>query len=353
MFLLFVYVFIALGFSFLCSIAEAVILSISPAYISSLKQQNRHSGRLLEKLTTDINQPLAAILSLNTIAHTMGAAGAGAQAAVVFGDAYLGLISAVLTLLILVFSEIIPKTLGATFWRQLAPATAYFLKYLIILLYPFVKMSAFLTKGFKEDSPLRGLNRTELQLMAKLSAEEGQLASQEVAFVQNVLNLDSLRVKNAVTHRTQIFSVDEETSVELFFHKHSGIEFSRIPIFEDSDNEKITGYVMRSDLLLAQARGNGEKRLKEYVKPLVTILGSMPLASTFNYFIERQVHMILVVDEYGGVEGILTLEDLLEKLLGVDIIDEKDNTVSMKRLARLFAKRRDKMFAENVIDKES
>ncbi|WP_100658732.1 CNNM domain-containing protein [Alteromonas flava] len=346
MFLLTIYVLIALGFSFLCSIAEAVILSISPAYISSLKHRDKPSGKLLERLSNNINQPLAAILTLNTIAHTMGAAGAGAQAAAVFGDAYLGVISAVLTLLILVFSEIIPKTLGATFWRQLAPATAYFLKYLIILLYPFVKMSEWLTKGFKEDSPLRGLNRMELQMMAKLSAEEGQLANQEVAFVQNVLNLHSLKVRDAITHRTRIFSVDESTSVEAFFHKHSNIEFSRIPVYEDNDSEKITGYVMRSDLLVAQARGNGTKSLQEYVKPLVTLLDSMPLSITFNHFIDSHVHMLLVVDEYGGLVGILTLEDLLEKLLGVDIIDEKDNAVSMKRLARIVSKRQEKRLAD-------
>ena len=346
MVLLTIYVLIALGFSFLCSIAEAVILSISPAYISSLKHKQKPSGTQLEKLTSNINQPLAAILTLNTIAHTMGAAGAGAQAAAVFGEAYLGVISAVLTLLILVFSEIIPKTLGATFWRQLAPATAYFLKYLILILYPFVKMSEWLTRGFKEESPLRGLNRTELQLMAKLSAEEGQLAKQEVAFVQNVLNLHSLQVKQAVTHRTRIFSVDETTTVEGFFQKHSSIEYSRIPVYEDNDSEKITGYVMRSDLLIDQARGNGEKTLREYVKPLVTLLDTMPLSATFNYFIENHVHMLLVVDEYGGIEGILTLEDLLEKLLGVDIIDEKDNTVSMKRLARIVSKRQEKLLAE-------
>ena len=348
MLLLLIYVLIALGFSFLCSIAEAVILSVSPAYISSLKHKGRPSGALLERLSKDINKPLAAILTLNTIAHTMGAAGAGAQAAAVFGDAYLGVISAVLTLLILVFSEIIPKTLGATFWRQLAPSTAFFLKYLILVLIPFVKMSELLTRGFKEDSPLRGLNRTELQLMAKLSADEGQLATQEVAFVQNVLNLHQLQVKQAVTHRTQIFSVDEDTTVEVFFHKHSGIEYSRIPVYEDNDNEKITGYVMRADLLVAHARGNDNKTLKEYVKPLVTLLGTMPLSSTFNYFIENHVHMLLVVDEYGGIEGILTLEDLLERLLGIDIIDEKDNTVSMKKLARIMAKRREKILAGTV-----
>lgn len=345
MFLLVMYVLIALVFSFLCSIAEAVILSVSPAYISSLKHDQRASGALLEKLSVNINKPLSAILTLNTIAHTMGAAGAGAQAAAVFGDAYLGVISAVLTFLILIFSEIIPKTLGATYWRQLAPVTAFFLKYLILVLLPFVKMSELLTRGFKEDSPLRGLNRTELQLMAKLSADEGQLATQEVAFVQNVLNLHQLQVKQAVTHRTQIFSVDEQTSVELFFHKYASLEYSRIPVYEDGENEKISGFVMRSDLLVAHARGNDSKVLKEYVKPLVTLLGTMPLSSTFKYFIENQVHMLLVVDEYGGVEGILTLEDLLERLLGIDIIDEKDNTVSMKKLARIMAKRREKILS--------
>ena len=345
MLLLITYVSIALGFSFLCSIAEAVMLSTSPAYVSSLKHAQKPSGLLLESLSANIHQPLAAILTLNTIAHTMGAAGAGAQAALVFGDAYLGVISAVLTLMILIFSEIIPKTLGATYWKQLAPVTAYFLKYLIVVLYPFVKMSEWLTRGFKEDSPLRGLSRTELQLMAKLSADEGQLAKQEVNFVHNVLNLHKMQVKDAVTHRTRIFSVDEDTTVEGFFHKHSGIEYSRIPVFEDQDSEKINGYVMRSDLLVAQARGNGAKALKSYSKPLVTLLETTPLSVSFNHFIENHVHMLLVVDEYGGIEGILTLEDLLEKLLGVDIIDEKDNNVSMKKLARIASKKQEKLLA--------
>ena len=167
MLLLIVYVFIALGFSFLCSIAEAVILSVSSAYISVLEKEGKASGALLREQTDNINTPLSAILTLNTIAHTMGAAGAGAQAAAVFGDAYLGIISAILTLLILIFSEIIPKTLGATYWRALAPVTAYFLKYLSIVLMPFVKMSELMTKGFKEDSPLRGLSRSELHAMAE------------------------------------------------------------------------------------------------------------------------------------------------------------------------------------------
>lgn len=342
MVLLFIYVFIALGFSFLCSIAEAVILSVSQAYISLLEKEGRPSGPLLSKLTSDINQPLSAILTLNTFAHTMGAAGAGAQAAKVFGDTYLGIISAVLTMLILVFSEIIPKTLGATFWRHLAPATAYFLKYLIIVLYPFVKMSQKLTSGFTEDSPLKGLSRNELLAMAELSGKEGQLAQQESAFLQNLLSLHELKIKDAMTHRTVVFSLSDQTSVSEFVREYQNNPFSRIPIYENAESEHITGYVLRTDILIAAANGKGDAKLAEFVSPMITLLGDMPLAATFDHFLNSRVHVLLVVDEYGGLEGILTLEDLLESLLGVEIVDEQDTTVSMKKLAKVMWRRREK-----------
>ncbi len=350
MILLMIYVIIALGFSFLCSIAEAVILSVSSAHISVLEKDGKPSGKVLRSLTDDINRPLSAILTLNTIAHTMGAAGAGAQAAVVFGDTYLGVISAILTLLILIFSEIIPKTLGATFWRQLAPITAYFLKYLVAILWPFVRMSEWLTKGFKEESPLRGLNRAELHAMAELSGEEGQLDAHEASFVKSLLGLNELVVKDAITHRTQVFSVSESLTVTEFFHKHGNIEYSRIPVYESDDSEQITGLVMRSDLLVAQAKGNGDKALSHYSMSMVTVLGTMPLSVTFDHFLKNHIHMLLVVDEYGGLEGVLTLEDLLERLLGVDIVDEKDTNVSMRRLAYMMHRRKRQMMFKNAPD---
>jgi len=340
--LLIIYVLIALGFSFICSVAEAVILSVSQAYISLLEKDNKPTGRLLNKLTSDINKPLAAILTLNTIAHTMGAAGAGAKAASLFGETYLGVISAVLTFLILVFSEIIPKTLGATYWKSLAPITAYFLKYLIIVLYPFVKMSQKLTSGFTEDSPLKGLSRSELLAMAELSGREGQLAQQEALFLQNLLSLHERKISDAMTHRTVVFSVSENLTVAEFVEKHAQISFSRVPVYEDNESEKITGYVMRMEILIALARGDTEKTLADFCSPLVTLLGNMPLSTSFDHFLNSRVHMLLVVDEYGGLEGILTLEDLLENLLGIEIVDEQDSTVSMKRLAKIMWKRREK-----------
>ncbi|GAC20396.1 CNNM domain-containing protein [Paraglaciecola arctica] len=342
MFLLFLYIFIALGFSFICSIAEAVILSISSAYISVLVKSGHPSGALLKKQVSDINRPLAAILSLNTIAHTMGAAGAGAQAAVVFGDAYLGIASAVLTLLILVFSEIIPKTLGATYWRKLAPATAYFLKYLIIILWPLVQMAQKMTSRMHDESPLIGLNRDELSAMTALSFEEGQIAAREATVMQNLLSLKHLKVRQAMTHRTVVFSLPDTMTVAEFLDKHAEVSFSRIPIYEDGDPEKISGYVLKSDLLLAYARGNTARALKTYQKDMVTILSSMSLAKAFAPLHSQRGNMLLIVDEYGGLEGVLTVEDLVESLFGIDIIDESDQVVSMRKLARIMAKRREK-----------
>lgn len=342
MLLLLIYILVALGFSFICSIAEAVILSISPAYVSVLEKKGDPSGPLLKKQVSDINRPLAAILSLNTIAHTMGAAGAGAQAALVFGDAYLGIASAILTLLILVFSEIIPKTLGATYWRQLAPSTAYFLKYLMIALWPLVQMATKLTSKMYDESPLVGLNRDELVAMTALSLEEGQIVAREATVMQNLLSLQQLKVRQAMTHRTVVFSLSETMTVEQFLQLHGDVTFSRIPIYEDDDPEKVTGYVLKSDLLLAYARGNADKELKTFQKDMVTILSSMSLAKAFAPLHSQRGNMLLIVDEYGGLEGVLTVEDLVESLFGIDIIDESDQVVSMRKLARILAKRREK-----------
>ena len=272
MLLLVIYVIIALGFSFLCSIAEAVILSVTTPYVTLMQQRGRRAGILLGRLKEDINSSLAAILTLNTIAHTIGAAGAGAQAAHVFGNAYVGIASGILTLLILVFSEIIPKTLGAHYWKQLAPLTAYALQGLIWVLYPFVKLSETLTRGLKHGPGLTGFNREELAAMAELSASEGQLAEQEMKILKNLLRLRDTRVTDAMTPRTVIFSLPEELTVEEFFWKYEERRFSRIPLYS-SRPDMLNGFVLRSDLLLAQARGNTDTRLATYRRDMPALAG--------------------------------------------------------------------------------
>ena len=339
MLLLFLYVFIALGFSFLCSIAEAVILSVTAPYVSLMQQEGHRAGDLLVRLKADINSSLAAILTLNTIAHTVGAAGAGAQAASVFGSAYVGIASGILTLLILVFSEIIPKTLGAHYWKQLAPATAWMLSGLVRLLYPFVKLSEILTRGLSHGPGLTGFNREEFAAMAELSEKEGQLKQQETRILKNLLRLHQTRVTDVMTPRTVIFSLSEGLTVEEFFWKYGSERFSRIPIYSE-DPGHLNGFVLRSDLLLAQARGNTDTRLANYRREMSALPETTPLSNAFDEFLRQRAQIMLIVDEYGSVEGILTLEDILETLLGLEIVDEGDSNIDMQRYARRLWRRR-------------
>jgi len=281
MLLLLTYISIALIFSFFCSIAEAVILSTTSAHIALLEKKGKKSGKRLRRLKSDINKPLAAILTLNTIAHTVGAAGAGAQATNVFGSGYVGVTSAVLTLLILVFSEIIPKTLGAHYWRQLAPLTAYSLKILVLIFYPFVILSELLTKGLTHGPTLTGLSRGEFSAMAELSVKEGQLEALESTVVRNLLRLRHTPISDAMTPRTVVFSLPEALRVGEFFQKYDQVRFSRIPIHAQTRDD-VTGFVLRSDLLLAQARGNFNKQLKTYSRDLPVLLATMTLAKAFD-----------------------------------------------------------------------
>jgi CBS domain containing-hemolysin-like protein len=337
--LLIFYILVALVFSFLCSIAEAVLLSVSTPYVALLEKRGRRSGRLLRWLKDDINKPLAAILTLNTIAHTIGAAGAGAQVTVVFGNAYLGIASAILTLMILIISEIIPKTLGAHHWRRLAPATAHGLQILVWILYPFVKLSEKLTGGLSDAPTLSGFSRQEFAAMAELSEKEGQLARQEAKVLQNLLLLRDTRVRDAMTPRTVVFSLPRDMTVESFFEQHEKVRFSRIPIYSD-DPDALEGFVLRGDLLLARAHGQDTARLAEFERPMPVLPESLSLAQAFNDVLGSRAQIVQIVNEYGVPEGILTLEDIIETLLGLEIVDEGDEAVDMQEQARRLWRRR-------------
>lgn len=347
--LLLVYVFVALGFSFLCSIAEAVLLSVSKPYVVILEQEGKPSGRVLRGLKEDINQPLAAILTLNTVAHTVGAAGAGAQAAAVFGSAYVGVISAVLTLLILVFSEIIPKTLGAVFWRKLAPSTAFMLRGLIWVLYPFVWMAQKLTQGLPGEPTLNGFSRREFAAMADLGAAEGQLEKRESRIIKNLFLLHATTVKDVMTPRPVVFALPDDLTVAEFFAAHPGKRFSRIPIYHESlDN--VTGFVLRDDLLLAQARGNSQSPLTTYRRDLPALPETTSLSEALETCLDKRAHIVLVVDDFGGMQGILTQEDVLETLLGLEIMDEGDRVPDMQEYARRLWRKRAREMGLEITD---
>ena len=338
MLLLFIYILIALGFSFYCSIAEAVLLSVTRPYISLVEQDNEKKGRLLLRLKDNINRPLAAILTLNTIAHTMGAAGAGAQATVVFGSAYLGIISAILTLLILVFSEIIPKTLGAHYWRNLAVPIAYSLRLLVWILYPFVILSEKLTQRMTHTENVK-ITRNEMAAMADLGEKEGQLASHESRILRNLFLLRETSLKNIMTPRSVVFSLSDHLTVGNFFDRHNNVRFSRIPIYNQHP-DNITGFVLRSDLLLAQARGNTDTTLQNYSREIKAVDEETSVLAGYEYLLGARGHIMLVTDQYGVMLGIVTLEDILETLLGLEIVDESDKIPDMQQMARKLWKRR-------------
>ena len=333
MLLLFFYLFLALGVSFVCSIMESVLLSVTPSYAAAYAERSPRIGRNLEKLKTDIDRPLAAILSLNTIAHTVGAAGVGAQAMVVFGSGYVGATSAVLTFLILVLSEIIPKTLGAVYWRQLVPLTVMLARMLIFLLYPLVMMSQLLTRLLSRNRDLSAISREEISALADMGFKEGLFVKKESLILKNLMRFGSLQAKDVMTPRPVVFMLPEEMTVGEFFKQHPDIGISRIPL-QSRTQPAVRYYVLKNDLLLALARDETGKKLLELGREILVVPEMVSLFRLFEQLLDRREHIALIVEEYGGVAGLATMEDILETLLGFEIIDETDKITNMRKWAR-------------------
>jgi CBS domain containing-hemolysin-like protein len=331
--LLLLYVALALGVSFLCSIMEAVLLSVTPSYVAALEREGSAVGERLHAMKEDIDRPLAAILSLNTIAHTVGAAGAGAQAAVVFGEAYTGVIAAILTLLILVLSEIIPKTLGAVYWRTIAPTVVRALVPTIWAMWPLVKLSKGLTYLLSQDEDEAAFSREEFTAMAELGEEEGVFEEKESRILRNLFRFNSLRVKDVMTPRTVVFDLPEGKTIGEVVEEHDEFRFSRIPVYDDTPDD-VTGYVLKDEMLLRAAQEEHDVSLEEIAREILVVRESLPLPDLLERLLDRLEHIALVVDEYGGVAGVVTMEDVVETLLGLEIVDEADSVEDMQALAR-------------------
>ncbi len=333
MFLLLFYLFLALIVSFLCSIMESVLLTIPQSYLLVKKDEGHSWASLFIKLKANIEKPLSAILSLNTIAHTIGAAGVGAQAVVVFGDAYFGIVSAILTLLILVLTEIIPKTLGAQYWRNLAAFSARLINFVIIIAYPFVIASAFLTRIISKNQNEQTTSREEISALASIGADEGIFQEREYKIIQNLLKLKNVRVTEILTPRVVVAMADENLKLKDFLKSKNYLKFSRIPTFSD-DVENITGYVFRQTVMEKLAEDQHNITLKQIRRNIVIVPNTMMLFAVWEKLLEKKEHIALVVDEYGGMDGIVTMEDIIETLLGMEIIDEKDTITDMQKFAR-------------------
>lgn len=332
MILLIMFVALSIGVSFICSVLEAVLLSITPSYLAQMRQQGHPAASRLSALKDDIDRPLASILTLNTIAHTVGAAASGAQAAKVFGDAWLGVFSGVLTLAILVLSEIVPKTIGATYWRQLAPGAATVLRWMVWALTPFVWASEQLTRRLahgKEQPKLRD----EISAMAMLAKESGELADDESTMLTNLLSLRDVPVTKLMTPRPVLFRVDSTMTIEDFLREHHDTPFSRPLVYVES-RDNIMGFVHRLELFSASQHGKGKEQLGSLMRPIPVVHDSTVVTKAFDRLMAQRSQLALIVDEYGDVQGIITLEDIFEHLVGKEILDEADTTSNMQALAQ-------------------
>ncbi|MCY4017852.1 MAG: hemolysin family protein [Chloroflexi bacterium] len=327
------YVVVALGVSFLCSIWEAAMLSTPVSHIELLVQDGHKAGKIMQNLRQNVEDPISAILTLNTIAHTVGAAGAGAEATAIFGSEFFGIISAVLTLLILVFSEIIPKTLGAVYAKQLTPFTAYSLRALLFVFAPAVRAFEIVTRAMRpsEDSPT--VTRSELQVMARISAEEGGIKERENRIVNNLLQLADVQVESIMTPRTVVLMFQEEATIGDVVNTHKFLPYSRIPVFGESADD-IKGYVLRHEIYKRAAADEDDVQMREIALELEVVPETNSVAQVLDEFIAKHEHIFLVIDEYGGTAGLITLEDTVETLLGIEIMDESDRVVDLRQLAR-------------------
>ena len=307
-------------------------MSVTPGFIGAYEKKTPGTGRLIRELNEDIDRPLAAILSLNTIAHTVGAAGVGAQSMLLFGSNYIAVTSALLTLLILVFTEIIPKTFGALYWRDLAPFTARTIQLLILLLYPLVFLCLALTKMISKNKSTPNFKHEEFLAIADIGFHEGKFREEESRVIKNLFLLRKLSVEDVMTPRTVIFSLPASLTIGEAA-KMPDIRFSRILIYGD-DPDQIMGFVLKSDIYMEASRGNHNNPLISLRRDLHVIPETVPLIQIFERFLKQRQHAMLVVDEHGGLAGIVTLEDVIETLLGIEIMDETDTVADMRELAR-------------------
>lgn len=337
--LLIIYVSIALGFSFLCSLLEATLLTITPTQLQAAKTKGKRWGEGLQEIKRDIDKPLSAILTLNTIAHTMGATGAGAQYAKVYGDATGGIFAALLTLAVLVLTEIIPKTLGARYTLFFAPFVAGVLPFLEKVLRPVVYLCQLITKlitfGRAETPPK---HREELLAIARLGEEEGTIKAGESRIVRNMLGLNQINTSAIMTPRSVIFMLPEVTTLTEFVEHAEEHPFSRIPVYAEN-SEQVNGFVLRSDVLQACLK-HPNQTLAELKRPMAFVPDLMKVDGLFQHMLNEKLQMAMVQDEFGSTIGLVTLEDTMETLVGVEIVDEHDQVADLQQLARQLWRKR-------------
>lgn len=322
----------ALSLSFLCSVLEAVLLSTPMSYISMRENQGSKTATLMKQYKNNVDRPVGAILSLNTIAHTIGSAGVGAESIKIFGEQYFGLISAILTLLILVLSEIIPKTIGASYWRSLALPSTRIIRVLILITYPLVLLSELITKVFTPRGNQASVSREEVSAMVDVGTTEGIFRESESKLIKSCIALSGVKARQIMTPSIVVESACQDLTVKDFQAKQSW-SFSRIPVYA-GDKDYITGYVLKDAVLKLLSEDQFHVKLSDLKRPILTFREEESVFQIWEKMLEKREHISVIIDEYGGLRGLVTMEDIIETMTGVEIVDEDDVAVDMQALAK-------------------
>lgn len=322
----------ALSLSFLCSVLEAVLLSTPMSYISMRENQGSKTATLMKQYKNNVDRPVGAILSLNTIAHTIGSAGVGAESIKIFGEQYFGLISAILTLLILVLSEIIPKTIGASYWRSLALPSTRIIRVLILITYPLVLLSELITKVFTPRGNQASMSREEVSAMVDVGTTEGIFRESESTLIKSCIALSGVKARQIMTPSIVVESACQDLTVKDFQTKQSW-SFSRIPVYA-GDKDYITGYVLKDAVLKLLSEDQFHVKLSDLKRPILTFREEESVFQIWEKMLEKREHISVINDEYGGLRGLVTMEDIIETMTGVEIVDEDDVAVDMQALAK-------------------
>ena len=344
--LLFVFLAGAMGISFLCSVLESVLMSTPLSYITMREDEGYRAAALFKKYKLDNARAIAAILSLNTIANTIGAAGVGRQAALVLDSVPFGVVSALTTVLILVFSEIIPKTIGTSQWRRLMGFTAYTIRILIVVLYPIVVLVQWFTRLIaKKDEEETTVSREEVAAMADMGEDEGVIDEDENKIIQNVIKLGDIKAYDVMTPRVVAATAPESMTLKQFYRSDDYSHFSRIPVYAEEE-DFITGYVLRSEALEELAEDHFSKTLGDIKRNIPLYNEDMSVADIWDNLLRHKEQIAGIIDEYGSFQGIITLEDIIETIFGLEIIDELDEVTDMQQYARERWQQRQRRFKE-------
>ncbi len=327
------YMLLALIVSSICSVLEATILSTPITFINTLEQQGAKGAARLKKLKTDIDRPISAILIVNTIANTVGASLVGAEAAKLFQSTGVGVISGLFTFLILVFSEIIPKTIGSNYWRNLAVPASAVIQGMIYITYPIVWLVEKFTRFLTDDSA-PSVSREEVVAMVSTGAEEGVLEKEENKMIQNLLKLDDVTAHEIMTPSSVVTMAESSQTIREFYNSDDFAKFSRIPLYEEENDDYITGYVLKQEILEKLAQDKFNIKLKDLARPILSFNEDESVSNIWEKLLEKKEHISVIIDEYGSMRGIVTMEDVIETMLGFEIVDEKDEVVDMQELAK-------------------